>query len=137
MDKDDPSSGGLPGGGLILVALLAAGALFISHAPLETRRPSLSDTHLERHEAVQNIDAGLWQDPYSAVANARVQSSRFPGCVREDRERPGEKRFADELKRQALAGGESSGGVVVLVVLVVLVSGGPYAEPVESRRRMR
>lgn len=132
MDKDDKSSGGLPSGGLVMVALVAAGALFISSAPLETSRPALADSQLERRDALQNVDARLWQDPFSAVAKAREPLLKQAGGQDDDRKRNGLQRFADEMKRQARAGG--NGGVVVVTVMM---SGGPYAEQVESRRRTR
>ena len=132
MDKDDRSSGGLPGGGVVIVALLTAGAVLISKAPLETSRPALTEPHLESRQAVQDIDARLWQDPFGAVAKAREQIAKREGGLAREDERRGAQRFADELARQAAAGGTSG-----VVVLAVMISGGPYAERAESRRRTR
>lgn len=132
MDKDDRSSGGLPGGGLVVVALLAAGAVLISKAPLESSRPVLAEPHLESREAAQDIDARLWQDPFGAVAKAREKAAKTSGGLAQAEKDHDEQRFAEELARQAEAGGKSGA-----VVLAVMVSGGPYAERAESRRRTR
>jgi hypothetical protein len=131
MDKDERSSGGLPGGGLIVVTLLAAGALFVSHAPLETSRPTQTEPYLDRTEAAQDVDARLWQDPFGAVASAREKVSKQGGAA-QDPKRHGEQQFADELRRQADAGGDRG-----VVVLAVMLYGGPYTEQAESRRRTR
>jgi len=131
MDRDSGSSGGMPGGGLIVVVLLAVGALVISKAPLETSRPATSGPHFERLEAAQDIDARLWEDPFRAVARARERIQKSPGGEK-DQNRHSEERFADELARQQRLAGD--GGVFVVAVMLF---GGPYAEQVESRRRLR
>ena len=131
MDKDDRSSGGVPGGGLMVVVLLAVGALFISKPPLESSRPAISEPHLERLEAAQDIETRLWQDPFGAVAKARERTSK-QSDGKSDQDHHSEQRFADELQRQARLGGDAG-----VFVVAVMLFGGPYAEQIESRRRMR
>jgi len=131
MDKDETSAVGMPKGGLVVVALLALGAFVISKAPLETSRPPLSETRLERNEAAQDVNARLWQDPFGAVDKAREQTLKQDGGLKADQSHT-KSRFAKELQNQIKLGGD--GGVVVMAVMV---SGGPYAEQVEGRRRTR
>lgn len=131
MDKDDRSSGGFPGGGLFMIALLAVGALVITKPMLESSRPAISEPHFERRETSQDIEARLWQDPLGAVAKARERAQKSPNG-KKDEEIHSEQRFTDELQRQARLAGD--GGVFVVAVMLF---GGPYAEQVESRRRMR
>ena len=131
MDKDETSVGGVHKGGLVVAALLAIGALVINKAPLETSRPALTEPHIERIEAAQDVEARLWQDPFGAVDKAREQTLKQDGGQKADQSHI-KSRFAEELRKQIKLGGK--GGAVVLAVMV---SGGPYAEQVEGRRRTR
>lgn len=132
MDKDEKSSGGVPGGGLLVIALLAAGAFVATKPPLESSRPSAGETRVEIRVAAQDTDARLWQDPFGAVSKARERSDKPVDAAGKDRARHSEMRFTEELARRAGQAGE--GGVFVVAVMLY---GGPYAEQVESRRRMR
>ena len=132
MDKDDKAVSGLSGSGLILLALLAGGAIFVSRAPLESGRPDLKPTAMEQREAVQDIGARLWQDPFDAVAKAREPALKSQAALQQDKERHAEDRLANAIDQQL--GGAESGGVVVAAVML---SSGPYAEAVESRLRTR
>lgn len=131
MEKDDGSSSGFPGRGLIVVALLAVGALIVTKPPLESSRPAITEPGLERREAAQDIDARLWQDPFGAVVKARERPKKSPDAE-SDEQRHSQQRFTAELQRQVRLSGDDP----VFVVAVMLFSG-PYAEQVESRRRMR
>jgi hypothetical protein len=115
-----------------MAALLVAGAFFISNAPLETSRPALAEPQLKRSGAAQDVDARLWQDPFGAVAKAREQTLDEPDGLKADIALHDEQAFSDELRRLAMLAGRGGG-----VVLAVMMSGGPYAEQVESRRRTR
>ncbi|HRP27442.1 MAG TPA: hypothetical protein PLG77_03310 [Burkholderiaceae bacterium] len=132
MDKDDRSFTGLPGGGLFVVALMAAGAIFIGRSPLESSRPQLEEPPIEHRVATQDIDARLWQDPIGAVAKTQaeaVDKSSLEG----DLKAHGAQRLAEMLRPVTHASGEQDS----VVVLAVMLSGGPYAERAESRRRTR
>ena len=132
MDRQERASNGLTAGGLVIVALLAGGAMFVSRPPLESSRPDLKPTQLERREVAQDIDSRLWQDPFDAVAKARESVLKSPEALKVDRQRHHESRLADEIARQRIDAGR--GGVVVMAVML---SGGPYADGVESRLRTR
>ena len=133
MDKDDKPTGGPPGAGLIMLALVTAGAIFVATKPLESSRPNQPEQRLERTLADQDTDARLWQDPFAAVAKARERAARSPAAAATEAQAHGEARFQDALLRQARSGGKDAGAVV----LAVLLSGGPYAERTESRLRTR
>lgn len=132
MDKDDKSSGGPPGSGLIMLALLTAGVIFVANKPLESSRPAQPEQRIERSSAAQDTDARLWQDPFAAVARARERAARQPGGAASEAASHTEARFSGELLRQARAGDKAGA-----VVMAVMLSGGPYAERVESRLRTR
>lgn len=132
MDKGD-KSGGPPGGGMVVLALLTAGVVFVANKPLESSRPVQPEQRVERREATQDIDARLWQDPLTAVAKARdLVLKQGDEARKREAQAHGEQQFGEELRRQSLAAGP--GGVAVLAVMV---SGGPYVERVESRLRTR
>ncbi len=133
MDKDDKPSGSPPGAGLIMLALVTAGAIFVATKPLESSRPIQPEQRLERTAADQDTDARLWQDPFAAVAKARERAARSPATAAAEQAAHVEARFQATLLRQAQAGGKDAGAVV----LAVLLSGGPYAERTESRLRTR
>ena len=54
MDKDDRSAGGFPNVGLIWVALVAAGAVFIGTGQLKSSRPTLTEPEPELRAAARN-----------------------------------------------------------------------------------
>jgi len=128
MDNGDKSSGGVPGGGLIAVALLALGALFVSQAPYRSNRPVQAEPFLAHQESPQDIDARLWQDPFGAIAKAREQMLKTAEGKARDLAHQDPALF-DALSATPLRGNH--------VVLAVMLFGGPHAEQVESRRRMR
>jgi len=128
MDNGEKSSGGVPGGGLIVVALLALGALFVSQAPLQSNRPMQGEAFLAHEESPQDVDARLWQDPFGVVAKAREQLLKTPEGKAKD-EAHGKQALFDAVSAPPAQGGH--------VVLAVMLFGGPHAEQVESRRRMR
>lgn len=132
MDREDRSSGGVPGGGLLVIALLAVGAFVATKPPLESARPTEGQLAVERRVAAQDADARLWQDPFGAVRKARERSLKSAADVHEDRRRHSEAFFREEVERRAREAG--AGGVFVMPVMVF---GGPYAEQIENRRRMR
>ncbi|RDE51680.1 MAG: hypothetical protein DVS81_04685 [Candidatus Accumulibacter meliphilus] len=126
MDKND-SPGGMPNGGLVMIVLLAAGAFFVAVKPLQTGRPVLAEQRSERHEAVQDVEARLWQDPLAVVARARQQEPDSPPT-------------ADELQKHDVAllrDDLDAERDAEIVVLAVMIPGGIYAEQIEGRLRMR
>ncbi|BBU64176.1 hypothetical protein MSC49_41110 (plasmid) [Methylosinus sp. C49] len=114
-NESRPQGGALAGNGLIVVALVMTGAAFIyREAPLLPSRPSSSEMAIR--EAAPQADARLWQDPFSAIAQARNAKSE---CTR------------------ALPAGSSPKLDADTIPLVVTVSGGPNYDDSEYRRRLR
>lgn len=132
MEKGERTSGGPPAGGLITIALVAAGLVFIVNKPLQSSRPVQPEQHVARLEAPQDIDARLWQDPLTAVSKA-LQQAPPPGesSVQNGKGRHTVTQFAADLEQSAVD------GPVDVTVLAVMISGGPYAEQIESRLRTR
>ncbi len=137
MDKQERWVPGLGGGGLVIVALLLGGALVVNRAPLESGRPESRPTPLEQRQAVQDIDARLWQDPFDAVAKAREKALKTDAALAEDKkERRSPQRLVDAIQRRqiTLASPGQDGDVTVAAIML---ANGTYAETVESRLRTR
>ena len=84
----------------------------------------------DRRASVQDVEARLWQDPLGAVTNARAALLKNADDRKHDEQAHSLKNFADMLQRQVQADGQA-------IVLAVMLSSGPYAEQIESRRRTR
>ena len=115
------------GGNTFIVALLAAaGTYFVAHqAPLEGSRPVATETFKSERAGEQDVDARLWQDPFAAVADALAKSPelKLENCT-------------DKLKYHCESP-LSAPAPAPPLVMVVSVSGLPYAEDREFRRRTR
>ena len=114
---------------LVAVALLAAGVL-VRTLPLESARPHDAAPPAVTAIGEQDVRARLWQDPFEAVPRpARRESpqERAARIAADPLHGPG------SLAAQVQRAGD--GGKVT--ILGVMVFGSPYAEDVESRRRMR
>ncbi len=116
---------------LVAVALLAAGVL-VRSLPLESARPHDAAAPVATAIGEQDVRARLWQDPFEVV----------PRPSRRETPRQRAARLADDplhrpesLTAQLDAAGANPGARVT--ILGVMVFGTPYAEDVESRRRMR
>jgi hypothetical protein len=142
---------------IALVALV--GALALHQQGFQDTRPSDSNTSLYRHipSDDQDVEARLWEDPLAAVAIARggdtdggTATRQVPaagdagagpahaeqhglGCKGDCARLP--PRHTIGRLRTTLTGYVAQGSRVL--VLAAMVSGAPYAEDVESRRRMR
>jgi hypothetical protein len=143
MSTDSRSSSmGLMGNGWVAAVLLAAGALALREQPLQGTRPAANEPRIEQRFAVQDIDARLWQDPFGAVMRARDERERK--SPKEEQQKTDRQLHSAAALAQEIARRQSAlppAGVAAtqrkVLVLAVMVSGGPYAEYVESRRRTR
>lgn len=125
---DDKQPGtNLASGSVIFVALLATGTyLFHRDAPLVGSRPAMTEASISERAAPQTIDARLWQDPFAAVTKTidkLGKSERGQQCLNSD----------DKTCNSPL---DSESGEETLVIGVT-VSGAPYSEDAEQRRRTR
>ena len=69
---DDPKQSNFANNSLILAALISTGAFIFNQntAPLRDARPPPSPSQLRETVEAQDLDARLWQDPFSVVAKA-------------------------------------------------------------------
>jgi hypothetical protein len=119
-------SAGMPTSTLIALALGAMGLIAFNKIPLQDTRPTEPPAPIYWHSPLeaQDIEARLWEDPLAAVARVR---SADPAHDTSDRHKA--KYLRDSL---AAAGPPSQ-----VLVLGVFVTGAPYAEDIEARRRAR
>ncbi|MGH6835038.1 MAG: hypothetical protein ACREC9_05700 [Methylocella sp.] len=128
---DDQKPTNLASGGIIVASLAVVGSLFFAHeAPLQGSRPAMSEPQFHQSATSQDIDARLWQDPFAAVAksldsrgDSRNRSSAEEHCI----QNPDGPHCASPL----------TGKHENTLVIAVTMSGAPYAEENEARRRTR
>jgi len=124
---DQSSAGplGLPVTVWIALFLGLAGAFALTQKPFQDTRPTSTNEALNQHPLGdrQTVEARLWEDPLNAVALARKQSEPPPLAVA-----PWEVSAAIE---------ERIGHNQKTLVLGVMVSGAPYTDDIETRRRAR
>lgn len=151
--KDKEQGGSVASGGMIIAIIVAASALLIQkEAPLEGARPNAQETAFHGY-AYHDIAARLWQDPFGAVEKKLNGEAPKSACNTPDgRARTNVRKGATgksaaappprfhpstfehvehiELERRSRSNEQT-------LVLPVMVSGAPYAEDVEFRRRLR
>ncbi len=127
---DDKSGTNLASGSVIVAALAAMGAYYLHReAPLLDSRPAVTEASVEPQVRVQEqtTDARLWQDPFAAVAKALDKEGKKDPEQRCQGKASGENPCKSPLK-------SSDKGALILGVMV---SGAPYPEDAEQRRRTR
>lgn len=132
----------MSGNGTVALAVLVAGVLYFRTLPLETTRPAVNEITRQHTLARQDVDARLWQDPLTAVARAiELASSANPRPGPEVDEQHSVAEFSAKLSelldKKDVTGDAPGIGKPKVDVLAVMLSGGPYAEDLESRRRTR
>jgi hypothetical protein len=129
-DSSKSAATGL-GSALVLVLLLTGVAIW--QWPLESLRPAVRPTPVDRIAALQDIPARLWQDPFVATRGsdkARTQSDADKGAA--PLRRPnGVEEIIDEYRKAH--GGEAG----EIELLAVMVNGGRSADDAENRLRTR
>jgi hypothetical protein len=112
---------------IVMVVLLAAGVV-IKTDPLKSARPTDPDRVTFQSTSLQNVEARLWQDPFSAVEKYKKSLSQAVSRSENTSPTPA---TPDGL-REAIKDRGSN-----VTVLVVSLFGASYAEEAESRRRSR
>ena len=114
---------------LIAVVFMASG-IVVKSIPLESRRPVDPERVKLSHAGRQDIEARLWEDPFTAMRHVK---GRFP----EERckEALEDRAHHPEALHKSIAYRADRGHAVS--VLPVIVPGGPYFEDGEARRRSR
>ena len=133
-DDSKQSFPNLGGNGFVWILLVAAGTLFVARqTPLEGSRPPSAERLIPQQAGTPDVDARLWQDPFAAVADQLAKSPdlRSESC-------PDEKN--DHCQSPLNQSDPVPAGRVSQsrrLVLVVPVTGAPYSEDREWRRRTR
>jgi hypothetical protein len=128
---NDQKPPNLASGGILVASLAVAGSLFFAHeAPFQGSRPVMSEPQLHQSATSQDIDARLWQDPFAAVAksldsggDSQDRSSTKEHCIQNPDGPHCASPLTDKDKNT--------------LVIAVTMSGAPYAEENEARRRTR
>lgn len=144
-DEDKKAGPGLSNNSFIVAALVASGAYyFYAMAPLQVSRPIVSEPQIHERFDGQDIESRLWQDPFAAVARA-IESKHEPpdfdcGTVLSGKQK--EHAASDHEAQHCNSplfddAGKLREGRKNAIVLGVTVSGAPYYEDGETRRRLR
>ena len=139
-DTKQPSPN-IGGNGFIWLLLAAAGTYFVAHQlPLEGSRPPTSEAVIAQRAGVQDVDARLWQDPFAAVADVLARSPELkpencqPDAIKDRSVKDRMKGHCQSPLNETELGWQLP---KPLLVMVAPVSGAPYSEQHESRRRTR
>lgn len=127
----------LPASGLALVLALLLGAFAVRDVSLEHYRPTRAERNTERLIELQDAEARLWQDPFSAVQRHQQELAKALAekrALAQDALEHHRARHTFEFLQGDIADKQQLGKVVVLGVTV---PGGPYADEAERRQRSR
>jgi hypothetical protein len=125
---EDHSPNSLANGGAVVAAIAALGFFYFHHeAPLTDLRPT-ADQNVAAAAAPQTVEARLWQDPFAAIDRILDKSSK-QNLEHQCKADPN----ADERCHSPMTAADNGR----TQVLGVLVSGAPYPEDAEQRRRTR
>ncbi|MFO1433800.1 MAG: hypothetical protein U1F76_27510 [Candidatus Competibacteraceae bacterium] len=115
--------------GIVAIILFVTGVVF-NQLPIEILRPKGAEMKSLEVKAPQDVEARLWQDPFSAAKNSSES---------EKKENIPQTHVKEEHEIEALKNDITKHltGDKIVTVLGVMVNAGPYAEYAESRRRMR
>jgi hypothetical protein len=131
MPEAKQSTPNIGGSGYALLILAAAGTFFVTHrTPLEGSRPPTTETFIHERVGVQDIESRLWQDPFAAAAERlrRTPDLKPDNCDKAE----------FDIEHHCKSPLEHVDVQKPLpLVLVASVSGAPYSEDHEVRRRTR
>lgn len=135
---DKPAGTNFASGSVVVAALVAAGtSFFVNHeAPLHGLRPAMTEPQFHQSSTSQDIEARLWQDPFSAIAKT-IENA--PGTS----ERCGVNLGGTAAALPAshclspLAKETDKAKLESTKVIAVTLPGAPYMEDGEVRRRTR
>ena len=117
---------------VVAALVVLGGVLYVQQRPYVGLRPPVTEPQQANSVDFQDVDARLWEDPYTAITRHRGEKSR-PTAGPFDPHTPGW--LGCQIVGYQL--GAERRGWKPPVVLGVMVFGGPHLERVEHRRRMR
>ncbi|MFA6162365.1 MAG: hypothetical protein WC685_02935 [Methylobacter sp.] len=98
--------------------------------PLESPRPKTASSGQYIYQNIQDVDARLWQDLFTALPQHDSSLDKTGPC------QPHSPHDVSALACSIIAAHKTTGDKAI-TVLGAMVFGGPYAEYVEFRRRTR
>ena len=128
MPEDKQSGSGLGGNSIILLAAAAVSAVYMGWRtpPLFSTRPTEPNYEISQTKSTQDVDARLWQDPFTAVTRG-IEDKRNAKIDPNDGHR-----IEDFLRLL-----DSSEKPRETLLIGIDLPGDPYPEAVETRRRLR
>lgn len=127
MANDEKSVSGIPISGALATIALILGIIVIPQLPFKPSRPIPPVTSKSALHEGEDVQARLWQDPFSAVMIHKQSTTSDPYG-----------HSVTQLAKQIFLRTDPNDVFKKqIVVLGVMVSGGPYAEDVERRTRYR
>jgi hypothetical protein len=150
MADDSSSPLGLPPSVWIAVLVGVVGVFALNQRPFQDVRPADSSAPVYRHTSSedQDVEARLWEDPLGAVATAKAADDREAAAAAANQMAAAVPRppanpaaaaapFDHTTKRLQNLLEANVDGVDSILVLGAMVPGAPYADDIETRRRIR
>ena len=137
LQATDPSIGA---NGFLWLLVVAAGTYFVTNRPpLEGNRPPAVEKYIPERRSIQDVESRLWEDPFVAVAErlTRVPELKPENCTPEKKSELKDQLLKDQLEDHCESPLKKFPSGQDVQVLVASVSGAPYWEDQEFRRRMR
>ncbi len=131
MPESKQSSSNLGASGVAWILLAAAGTYFVVHTPpLEGNRPPTTEAFLRAPPSVQDVDSRLWQDPFAAIVDKLTKSTDL---------KPENCDVKIEVRDHCVSplSAASDPASPPPIVIAASVTGAPYSEDHEFRRRIR
>jgi hypothetical protein len=148
MAEDSSNPLGLPPSVWIAVIVSVAGVFALNQHPFQDVRPADATAPVYRHTPSedQDVEARLWEDPLGAAATAKAGDDREAAAsagrkVAEPRPPPNPEGSAAShdhtTKRLRALLKDNVEHIENVLVLGAMVPGAPYADDIETRRRIR
>ena len=136
MPESKQSSSNLGVSGAAWILLAAAGTYFVVHTvPLEGNRPPTTEAFLRKSPSLQDVNSRLWQDPFAAIADKVTKAGDLkPENCKDEKKK---KEIRDHCISPLLTANELRSNPFPPIVIAASVSGAPYSEDHEFRRRIR
>jgi hypothetical protein len=125
----EKKSNNLPIPALVSLLFASLAVLVQQFIPLDSPRPKTASALHDLYQGIQDVDARLWQDPFTALSQHETSSHDTGLCQA--------KSHHDVKALGCSIYAHTTPGDKAITVLGVMVFGGPYAEDIEFRRRTR